>query len=63
MSLAYHCQICSGANPKWYLMRRGDAVVTWACAAHLDSVIDDLQRDWEVTEVIVRGRREGVETP
>jgi hypothetical protein len=38
----------------WRLDRRGDAVVSWACPADLSTVLDRLQRDWEVTEVVVR---------
>lgn len=40
-SLAFRCLMCDGA-PAWYLLRRGDAVVTWACAEHLHLVADDL---------------------
>lgn len=53
---AYRCQMC-GHVPQWRLDRRGDAVVSWACADHLSDEIVNLQRDWENTEVVVRMAR------
>jgi hypothetical protein len=38
-------------------MRRGDVVVSWACDDHLVIVCERLQRDFEVTELIVRDSR------
>lgn len=38
-------------------MRTGDAVVSWACDAHLAVVCDRLQRDFEITELTVRDSR------
>ena len=49
---ANSCSACSGP-PRWYLLRRSDAVATWACNQHLDLVLEDLQREWETTEVVV----------
>lgn len=53
MSLAFRCQICD-REPQWTIDRRGDAVVSWACGNDLAAVCDDLQRDYEVTELVVR---------
>ena len=33
--------------------RRGDGVVSWACPQHLAAVCDGMQRDDEVTELVV----------
>lgn len=52
MSLAFRCEVCDG-DPTWRLLRRGDAVVSWACPPHLSQVADGLQRDFEVTELVV----------
>ncbi len=57
MSLAYCCEICDAADPHWTIMRRGDVVVSWACDDHLAIVCERLQRDFEVTELIVRDSR------
>ncbi len=57
MSLAYCCEICDAADPHWTIMRRGDVVVSWACDSHLATVCERLQRDFEVTELIVRDSR------
>lgn len=59
MSLAVHCQVCDAADPRWSLLRHGDAVVSWACDTGncLSLVAVSLQRDWEVTELVVRDRR------
>jgi hypothetical protein len=52
VSLAFRCEICDGM-PGWRIERQGDAVVSWACDAHLSAVCDRLQRDWEVTRLVV----------
>ena len=57
MSLACCCEICDAANPHWTIMRRGDVVTSWACDEHLAEVCERLQRDFEVTELIVRDSR------
>jgi len=54
---AYCCEVCDGTDPHWYIMRRGDVVVSWACDAHLSRVCERLQRDREVTELIVTDSR------
>lgn len=51
---AYACEVCGTDRPHWTITRRGDAVVTWSCDAHLAEVAHRLQRDWEVTELVVR---------
>lgn len=51
-NLAYRCAICD-VEPYWSLLRRGDAVVSWACPEHLSVVLEMLQRDHEVTEIVV----------
>jgi hypothetical protein len=35
-------------------MRIGDVAVSWACDAHLGGVCDGLQRDFEITELVVK---------
>jgi hypothetical protein len=52
MSLAHRCEICDGPA-KWQAIRRGDVVMSWACVTHLDAVCEGLQRDFEVTELVV----------
>ncbi len=52
MSLAFRCEVCDGA-PGWRLERRGDAVVSWACSSHLAEVCRGLQRDHEITELMI----------
>ena len=54
---AYCCEICDGTDPHWTIMRRGDVVTSWACDEHLATVCERLQRDFEVTELIVRDSR------
>ncbi len=54
MSRAYCCEVCGIAGPHWVIMRIGDVVVTWACDTHLAEVCEELQRDFEVTELVVR---------
>jgi hypothetical protein len=48
----YHCGVC-GVGATWRITRRGDNVVGWACPNHLAPVCDQLQRDDEVTELVV----------
>jgi hypothetical protein len=50
---AHRCPMC-GHVPQFRLERRGDAVVSWACAGHLADECVNLQRDWETTEIVVR---------
>lgn len=57
MSRAYCCEICSGSNPRWCLMRRGDAAVSWACDDHLVYVVKAMQREHEVTALIITDNR------
>jgi hypothetical protein len=49
---AFRCGWCTGI-PAWRVLRRGDAEVTWACARDLDAECCRLQRDGEVTELVV----------
>jgi hypothetical protein len=44
--------VCQG-EAVWSLLRRGDAVVSWACDGDVAAVCHRLQRDWEVTELVV----------
>lgn len=53
MSKSFCCEVCSGTNPKWTIVRRGDVVVSWACDMHLAIVCERLQRDFEVTELVI----------
>ena len=52
MSYAGLCQVCN-SDPIWRVERRGDAAVSWACNDDLIFVCQDLQRDWEITELVV----------
>lgn len=52
MPMACHCAKC-GAGAAWRVMRRGDGVVSWACPQHLAAVCDGMQRDDELTELVV----------
>lgn len=52
MSLNHACHICDGPY-RWRIERQGDAVVAWACPAHLQQVCDELQRNWERTHLVV----------
>jgi hypothetical protein len=54
---AYCCEVCDATDPHWYIMRRGDVVISWACDPHLAEVCTRLQRDREVTELIVTDSR------
>lgn len=57
MSRAYCCEVCDDADPHWNLTRRGDVVTSWACDADLAAVADRMQRDHEVTKLVVRDTR------
>ena len=39
--------------PRWRIERRGDAVVSWSCNQDLSEVCLRLQRDHEITELVV----------
>jgi hypothetical protein len=60
MSLAYRCGTCDG-EPVWTITRRGDVVVTEACNDHLAVECARLQRDHEVTELVVVDYAKAVE--
>lgn len=60
MSLAGRCEV-DNVEPRWNVLRRGDAVVSWACDKHLAEVCSRLQRDSEVTELVVRDDRKACE--
>jgi hypothetical protein len=51
------CEVDDTTDPHWRIMRRGDVVVSWACDEHLAVVCERLQRDSEVTELIVTDSR------
>ena len=53
MAPALACEVCHG-DPVWRITRRGDAAVSWACDEDLDTVCHNLQRDWEITELVVQ---------
>lgn len=53
VNYAYRCYVCA-VMPEWSLERVGDAVCTWACGAHLQTVMREMQRPWEVSEIHVR---------
>lgn len=61
MSRAYCCELCDLAGPHWAIERKGDAVVTWACDTRLAEVCAGLQRDHEVTELVVIDARKAAE--
>jgi hypothetical protein len=61
MSRAYCCEACDDADPRWNLTRRGDVVTSWACDAHLATVAGRLQRDHEVTKLVVTDARKARE--
>lgn len=52
MSLAFRCQVCD-QEPAWEIVRQGDVAVSWACDDHLSATCDDLQRDSEITRLVV----------
>lgn len=58
-SPAFVCRVCWQTakvtdKAEWRIHRRGDAVVSWACNLHLAEECHRLQRDFEVTELVVR---------
>jgi hypothetical protein len=61
VSRAYCCEVCDAADPHWSVTRRGDVVTTWACDDHLAQAAEGLQRDHEVTELVVRDSRKARE--
>ena len=61
MSRAYCCEVCDAADPHWVLTRRGDVAVSWACDDDLAQVAARLQRDHEVTELVVSDARKARE--
>lgn len=52
LSLNSACGQCDG-EPGWRITRRGDGVISWACNEHLATECDSLQRDFEVTELVL----------
>lgn len=50
---AYRCHVCDGA-PHWSIERRGDVATSWSCADHFTEVAEAMQRDHEVTQLVVR---------
>lgn len=57
MSYAFRCEVCDADPPHWRITRIGDVVLTWACDAHLAVICERLQRDFEITELIVQDSR------
>jgi hypothetical protein len=55
------CEVCGGTDPHWNVTRRGDVVTTWACDHHIAHVLTGLQRDFEVTELVVSDARKARE--
>ncbi len=49
---AHRCGECD-AEPMWSLVRKGDVVCNWACSEHFNEVALFLQRDHEITELVV----------
>lgn len=47
------CGECDTRPPDWTITRRGDVARTWACEKHLHDLCVDLQRDHEVTQIVV----------
>lgn len=58
---AYCCKVCDDPDPHWNLTRRGDVATTWACDPHLAQAAAGLQRDHEVTELVVVDARKAHE--
>jgi hypothetical protein len=50
---AFTCGVCAANEPTWRIDRRGDAAVSWACDDHLAQECTAMQRDWEVSELVV----------
>ncbi len=57
---AYRCEVCTG-EPAWSITRRGDVAASWACDVDLAAACRRLQRDWEVTELVVEHYAKAVE--
>ena len=59
MTFTVCCTICGTDDPRWSLLRVNDSVVSWACDGfnHLSLAAASLQRDGEITELVVRDRR------
>jgi len=53
MSRLYCCTVCD-TRGTWQVMRRGDVITEWACNEHLAAIADGMQRDFEVTELVVK---------
>jgi hypothetical protein len=58
-----HIGRCYGCDieAKWVITRLGDVATGWACDDHLSAVSEDLQRDFEVTELKVQLWEKSVE--
>lgn len=56
----YLCDVCR-CEPEWSILRRGDVIRSWACAAHLHTVCVSLQRYDELTELTVTNFAKAVE--
>jgi len=52
VSNAYRCEVCD-AEPLWTIVRVGDVVSTWACGEHMSDICLRLQRDREITKLLV----------
>lgn len=51
---AHSCMLCETTEYRWYIVRHGDAVVTWACDGHLAHILNDLARPNECTIYTVK---------
>ena len=51
---AHCCPLCDSEDPAWTVERQGDVATSWACETHLSRVLELLQRDHEVTRLVVR---------
>ncbi len=56
VSYAFRCEVCD-ADPHWRVTRVGDVVLAWACDEHLAVACERLQRDFEVTKLVVQDSR------
>lgn len=61
LGLAGCCEVCDERDPHWTVTRIGDVVTSWACDGHLGQVCGRLQRDHEVTELVVKDYRKACE--
>lgn len=57
---AFRCHSCHD-TADWRITRRGDAVVEWACQEHLAMICTYLQRDHEITELVITDHRKATE--